>query len=86
MAGWEPAPPLDAVPYNLFAAGVRRIHFVLGVTEEELKGLCEVAMIDPVRDLNPEGAMALSALCSCQKPTTELTISSVNIMEKSSQC
>jgi serine/threonine protein kinase len=55
---WEPIPPLDSVPYNLFAAGVRRISFLPGITEEQIQSLCEVAMIDPVRDLSPEDDVA----------------------------
>ena len=51
---WEPTPPYDVVPYNLFAAGIRSFRVQPGVTDVELKGLCEVFMIDPLRDLTPE--------------------------------
>jgi predicted Ser/Thr protein kinase len=51
---WEPTPPYDVVPYNLFAAGIRNFRVVAGVTDQELKALCEVFMIDPLRDLTPE--------------------------------
>jgi serine/threonine protein kinase len=55
---WEPAHPLDLVPYNLFAAGVRRLQLLGGITEEELRSLAEVMLIDPMRDLLPEDDVA----------------------------
>ena len=55
---WEPAHPSDVVPYNLFAAGVRAIQLHPGITEEELRGLCEVMLLDPTRDLTPEDDIA----------------------------
>jgi len=51
---WEPTPPFDVVPYNLFAAGVRTMSFRIGITEAELKSFCEVLLLDPARDLTPE--------------------------------
>ncbi len=55
---WEPAAPLDVVPYNLFAAGLRRISISPGFTEEELRGLIAVMMLDPSSDLAPEDDVA----------------------------
>ncbi|NUO50932.1 MAG: serine/threonine protein kinase [Polyangiaceae bacterium] len=55
---WEPAPPFDVVPYNLFAAGIRTFRITPGVTEQELRGLCEVLLLDPARDLTPEDDVA----------------------------
>jgi hypothetical protein len=55
---WEPTAPFDVVPYNLFAAGVRTFRIVPGVTEQELRALCEVFLIDPARDLTPEDDVA----------------------------
>ncbi len=55
---WEPPAPFDAVPYNLFAAGIRSFRIQPGVTEQELRGLCEVFLIDPARDLTPEDDVA----------------------------
>ncbi len=55
---WEPVGLFDAVPYNLFAAGVRKIAFEQGTTEEELRLLCEILLLDPNRDLLPEDDMA----------------------------
>jgi predicted Ser/Thr protein kinase len=51
---WEPTPPFDVVPYNLFAAGVRTMSLRVGMTEAEVKSFCEVLLIDPARDLTPE--------------------------------
>lgn len=51
---WEPLPPFDVVPYNLFAAGIRNFRVLPGVTEQEVKNLCEVLLIDPYKDLTPE--------------------------------
>ncbi len=55
---WEPVGLFDAVPYHLFAAGVRRITFETGITADELRSLCEVLLLDPNRDLLPEDDMA----------------------------
>jgi len=51
---WEPPVPFDSVPYNLFAAGVRGIQLLPGLTEDELRELGSVLLIDPPRDLSPE--------------------------------
>jgi serine/threonine protein kinase len=55
---WEPPPPLDAVPYHLFAAGIRRIQITPGFSEDELRDLCAVMLIDPTTDLAPEDDVA----------------------------
>ncbi len=55
---WEPSAPFDTVPYHLFAAGIRSFRIQPGVTEQEVRGFCEVLMIDPYRDLTPEDDVA----------------------------
>ncbi|APR85395.1 serine/threonine protein kinase [Minicystis rosea] len=55
---WEPAAPLDIVPYNLFAAGIRKLHISTGFSEDELRSLCEVLILDPAVDLAPEDDLA----------------------------
>jgi eukaryotic-like serine/threonine-protein kinase len=55
---WEPSPPLDAVPYHFFAAGIRRVQITPGFSEEELRDLCAVMLIDPATDLAPEDDVA----------------------------
>jgi predicted Ser/Thr protein kinase len=55
---WEPGAPLDAVPYTLFAAGIRKLTLSAGFSEDELKALCEVMLIDPATDLAPEDDVA----------------------------
>jgi eukaryotic-like serine/threonine-protein kinase len=55
---WEPQAPLDAVPYHLFAAGIRKIDISPGFSEEELRHLCEVMLLDPTTDLAPEDDVA----------------------------
>ncbi|MFO0763167.1 MAG: serine/threonine-protein kinase [Byssovorax sp.] len=55
---WEPTAPLDAVPYHLFAAGVRKIQISPGFSEDELRALCEIMLIDPTTDLAPEDDVA----------------------------
>jgi eukaryotic-like serine/threonine-protein kinase len=55
---WEPAAPLDVVPYNLFAAGIRKLYIQAGFNEDELRSLCEVMMLDPAVDLAPEDDVA----------------------------
>ena len=51
---WEPTPPFDVVPYNLFAAGIRSFRVKPGVDEAQLRALCEVFLVDPLKDLTPE--------------------------------
>ncbi len=55
---WEPTAPLDAVPYHLFAAGIRKIRISPGFSEEELRSMCEVMLLDPTTDLAPEDDVA----------------------------
>ena len=51
---WEPSPPFDSVPYNLFACGVRGVHVARGLTLGELACFSRLLLLDPVRDLPPE--------------------------------
>ena len=44
---WEPSPPGDIVPYTLSVAGVREIHVMPGVEQEELRELIGAMMVDP---------------------------------------
>ncbi|MFO0679881.1 MAG: serine/threonine-protein kinase [Polyangiaceae bacterium] len=51
---WEPAAPFDAVPYNLFSAGMRRLRIERGILADEFRGLLEILTVEPGRDLPPE--------------------------------
>jgi serine/threonine protein kinase len=51
---WEPNAPWDAIPYNLFACGVRTLRMLGGLALDELRTLLSVLMLDPGRDLPPE--------------------------------
>jgi hypothetical protein len=51
---WEPAPPWDAIPYNLFACGMRALRIIPGITLDELRAMLGLMMLDPGRDLPPE--------------------------------
>jgi serine/threonine protein kinase len=55
---WEPGPPFDSIPYNLFACGIRALRIEPGVTQQEVKDLLSLMMLDPVRDLPPEDDIA----------------------------
>lgn len=55
---WEPSAPYDAVPYNLFACGMRTLRVEQGVTFEELRELFALLLLDPGRDLPPEDDLA----------------------------
>lgn len=57
---WEPAAPFDAVPYNLFACGVRGIRLTRGITFDELRSLLSLFLLEPGRDLPPEDDLASS--------------------------
>ena len=51
---WEPPPPFDSIPYNLFACGMRSMRITAGLTMEELKETLSLMLLDPGRDLPPE--------------------------------
>ena len=55
---WVPNSPFDAIPYNLFSAGLRGFEFRVGLDEEEFLGLLECFAINPQRDLAPEDDIA----------------------------
>ena len=51
---WEPSAPFDAVPYNLFACGLRTLKIERGIAMDELRSLLTLFLLDPARDLPPE--------------------------------
>ncbi len=51
---WEPRAPLDRVPYQLFADGVRLIALAPGLSEEEFGSLLRILMLDRAREMAPE--------------------------------
>jgi hypothetical protein len=55
---WEPGPPFDAIPYNLFACGMRTLRITPGLQMDELRELLSLMMLDPGRDLPPEDDIA----------------------------
>ena len=55
---WEPGAPFDAIPYNLFACGIRVLRVEAGVTFEEMRELFTLFLLDPGRDLPPEDDLA----------------------------
>ncbi len=55
---WEPGAPFDAIPYNLFACGMRTMRMLPGITLEELKETLALWLLDPGRDLPPEDDLA----------------------------
>jgi len=55
---WEPGAPFDAIPYNLFACGMRTLRVDPGITLEELRELFALFLVDPGRDLPPEDDLA----------------------------
>ncbi len=55
---WEPLPPFDAVPYNLFASGVRTLRVLPGISLEEFRALWALVILDPGRELPPEDDLA----------------------------
>lgn len=55
---WEPSPPFDGIPYNLFECGIREIRMHPAVTVEEFRSMLELWMLDPSRDLPPEDDFA----------------------------
>lgn len=55
---WEPAPPSDTIPYQLFAVGIRTMRLANGMTEDELREITKMLLLDPSRDLPPEDDLA----------------------------
>jgi hypothetical protein len=55
---WEPGAPWDAIPYNLFACGMRTLKVQPGLGFEEMRELFTLFMLDPGRDLPPEDDLA----------------------------
>lgn len=55
---WEPGAPFDAIPYNLFACGIRQLKLAPGITLEETRELLTLCLLDPGRDLPPEDDLA----------------------------
>ena len=55
---WEPSPPFDSIPYNLFACGMRSMRLDAGLAFEELKTIFSLMLVDPARDLPPEDDLA----------------------------
>jgi hypothetical protein len=55
---WEPGAPFDAVPYNLFACGIRTLRVEPGIAFEEFRELFTLFLLDPARDLPPEDDLA----------------------------
>ncbi len=51
---WEPEPPWQRIPYQLFSDGVRTMGFVLGMDEAEFAEFLNVITIDPTTQLAPE--------------------------------
>lgn len=58
QTAWEPGPPFDTVPYNLFACGIRTLHLDAGITVDELRGVLRLFLVDPGKDLPPEDDIA----------------------------
>ncbi|MBL8606132.1 MAG: protein kinase [Myxococcales bacterium] len=51
---WEPAPPLDRIPYHLFMDGVRTIALAPGIEATELLRFLSTISLDRASDMAPE--------------------------------
>jgi hypothetical protein len=51
---WEPEPPWNRVPYQLFSDGVRTMGLVPGLDEQEFHAWLDLITLDPTTDLAPE--------------------------------
>jgi hypothetical protein len=51
---WEPATPLDQIPYQLFADGVRLVGLLPGLTEAEFQELLRIVTLDRASEVAPE--------------------------------
>jgi hypothetical protein len=55
---WEPGPPFDVIPYNLFACGMRGLELTPTISLEEMRAFFTLLLLDPVKDLPPEDDLA----------------------------
>ena len=55
---WEPQPPFDDIPYNLFSSGFRTIRFLPEVSEGEILELLKLLLLDPTEDMEAEDDLA----------------------------
>jgi serine/threonine protein kinase len=51
---WEPEPPWNRIPYQLFSDGVRTMGLVPGLDEAEFLEWVKLITLDPTQDLAPE--------------------------------
>jgi len=51
---WEPEPPWNRVPYQLFSDGARTMRLVPGLDEGEFSAWLDLITLDPTTDLAPE--------------------------------
>jgi serine/threonine protein kinase len=51
---WEPEPPWNRIPYQLFSDGVRTMGLVPGLDQEEFADWIDLITLDPTTDLAPE--------------------------------
>ena len=51
---WEPEPPWNRIPYQLFSDGVRTMGLVPGLDEQEFHSWVDIITLDPTVDLAPE--------------------------------
>ena len=51
---WEPSPPFDDIPYNLFGSGFRSIRLLPNISESEMIEFLRLMMLDPIDDLELE--------------------------------
>ena len=54
QAVWEPAAPLDRIPYHLFMDGVRTLALLPGLTPDEFRRFLHTITLDRARDMAPE--------------------------------
>ncbi len=55
---WLPKPPLDQVPYQLFADGFRTLGILPGLTADEFRDLVHIVALDRTRAMAPEDDFA----------------------------
>ena len=54
MVVWEPDPPFDDIPYNMFGSGFRSIRILPNISESEMIEFLRLMMLDPLDDLEIE--------------------------------
>jgi hypothetical protein len=62
---WEPRPPFDRIPYQLFSDGIRLLGLLPGLSQKEFDELVQMMTLDRTREMAPEDDFATMLWDAC---------------------